>query len=438
MINGVLSDTELLYGEGDNKTTLEVNTSDLHVLQDYINFMNKYDINCLWVHPLSNLSTRFYYCDSAFFENLREKYYKPIHRDISPFIEVKILNKSKNNFLYIILPAYLHEDFPPGVLESKNNFTLYAYANYINHFIQVPFTRDAKGTGIALLESIHKYKHLQLHNVNLNTFYTQKQIDFQWARSLTTKELNYKYFHIIDVNTQYLSVTKGLKVGRGKCYVHDYNYQFDQEKIGLWWINVKNNTILEKKKYPSIFSDKKFYHTEVVAKAIEIGYEIEVLGSYTFEDYWYMFSPWYDILEKALEADKDVFNGMKIMKPFIKRLCNPLIGLMGREKEDGENDKWYNRPDIYNGVVSSCKAELFEHLHQMAQNNISMVYVDVDSIGYLSNKPFEESLPDSIPVSDKIGHFKHSGTYLVKDITDYCTSSIHTLKSRTKELQNNG
>jgi hypothetical protein len=115
-----------------------------------------------------------------------------------------------------------------------------------------------------------------------------------------------------------------------------------------------------------------------------------------------------------------------------------MIGLMGREKEDGENDKWYNRPDIYNSVVASAKATLFSALHQMSQIKIPVMYIDVDTIGYLSNKPFRDSLPDSVPISSEIGHFRHSGTYKVRYIADYCTTSIHTLKGRIKEINNNG
>ena len=74
----------------------------------------------------------------------------------------------------------------------------------------------------------------------------------------------------------------------------------------------------------------------------------------------------------------------------------------------------------------------------MAHASIPAVYIDVDTIGYLSNKPFERSLPDGIPLSSGIGDFRYTGTYQVKDITENCTANISTLKKRLKELKNNG
>lgn len=439
MVNGVLSDTQLLYTNNGINFTTELNTSETNNLQRYLDIMLKYDLTYLWVHPKSSLSTSFENYDDSFFDDLQEKYFKPVHKDISPYITVEDKRGFKKKFMHLILPAYLSEDFPDKILESDNLLTLHAYSRLLEDLLGVPFTRDAKGTGIALLEKLHKFNDLWIPQIKKEPFYIHKQVDMQWSRPLTSEEKKYKYLHLIDVNMQYLSSTKGLKVGKGKCYFNQTN-TFNKEYMGLWLVKLLNTTHLEAMGYPPLFPSPSpsFQTTELVSKAIDLGYKIEILGSYTFRSYWHMFTEWFNILQSSITKDKEIFKDDLVIKPFIKRLCNPMIGLMGREMEEGEKEKWYNRPDIYNSVVASSKAMLFTHLYQMALNNIFVVYIDVDAIGYLSNKPFEESLPDSVPVSSEIGHFKHSGTFKVKDVSKFCTTSIHTLKKRIKEVKANG
>src|SRR5439155_23800132 len=139
----------------------------------------------------TDLSEQFADYDDTFVTAKKLRGYAYLTQELRPFMSVERTVLGNKKIISLVLPDYIEDGIPDELKSIKDAYTLYRYIWGIHTLLKVPFTRDAKGTGITLLESFYPFKELWNKSVDYTPFYNHRVVDRQWSRYLSPDETTY-------------------------------------------------------------------------------------------------------------------------------------------------------------------------------------------------------------------------------------------------------
>ncbi len=437
--HGIVTDTGIeYYASIDGRMQWierPINTANLTTIAAYVDVANKYNLTQLWVLPGTRVSDMFEQFDDTFVTSSLEQY-RVFPKELTSYLVARC-NSRPGQEMSLVVPAYI-TGLPQSVTHMGDAKALYAYVVYLLAELGIPFVRDAKGTGIALLKHANntpeRNSYIRPLTCTVQPFYEHKQVDLSWSRTLQPEEMGYRYLIAIDRNNMYLAATSGLHVGSGNYQYNNVPTVFNKKQPGLWLVSLSGDSAFSSELLPAVIKNKSWQDTAMVQAAIECGYQVTVHAAYMFPEAHTTFNHWYTALRDALVTYTNTTKYKNTLArtaaiETVKMMYRQTIGLMGHQPDtdNGETFHWYSRPDIFNAVVGESKRRMFLTLTSLVTANIPVVAVYVDAIYFLSNQPIETALPTTIVISDQIGKFKHKGSYPLSDVSHMLTNNPQTL-----------
>ncbi|SKT95054.1 hypothetical protein [Mycobacteroides abscessus] len=263
--------------------------------------------------------------------------------------------------------------------------------------------------------------------------------DFDWSRPPTSDEACCRYVHAYDRGGSYVAAIAGLELPIGDSVHHPEGTRFDPKMPGYWRVAVPEQ---QDWRLPYLlnpaglkFTESKWMTTPTVQRALELGYDLDILEAITWPRHGRVLRGWYERFLKA-STDLDTYDpdtraprdlDADAARNQSKVVRTRGVGLIGSEQF--LKGKTGYSPERRLHIIAKAKANIAYRIDQIGQATGNWpVAAITDAIVYISNDPDPRSAwPGPKETFGRgYGQYKPAGSSLLTEHTQFLTGGGYT------------
>ncbi|MFJ2407042.1 hypothetical protein ACIOUE_37745 [Streptomyces xanthochromogenes] len=247
--------------------------------------------------------------------------------------------------------------------------------------------------------------------------------DYSWMRAPSAAEVAMKYVHSYDARMMYLGAFGQAVVGTGDATHHPDGCAFNKKIQGYWlldpgaWEDILLPDLFHPLGHRPRRTGPRWYATPTLTVAEEMGYAINPIEAYLYEESTRYYEPWAKTLRDAvtLLRERDGDPDAEAVKDALKATYRETSGML-TVKTSG---KLY-RPDHRHQVISLARANITRKMYKTAQAEERWpLAIHTDNVLYASNDPDPvTAAPEAFRIGTGLGQFGIKGTALMADVAD--------------------
>jgi hypothetical protein len=289
----------------------------------------------------------------------------------------------------------------------------------------LPFRRSPGATGTDLLREVRSDPGPASAELPEPAASGQQELDIAWCRDLTPHERALPFIHSFDANAQYLAACSAAVCGLGDP-AHFKRPRFDAGTAGYWRATIEGERpaglpdpfnvgpavgYRERRRKGSTFI-ARWYSTATIHLALQLGMKVTISDAWLYPKSVRFLRPWYERLRTArgqlFELD-DV--GGQAALAALKNTYRVSLGWLAGSFHE-KTDPLY-RPQWRHAVIALARANLIRRLVKL---QVQPFAIETDAIYFASGEAGPHSaVPDGLPVTHNLGHFKHAGRARMAD-----------------------
>jgi hypothetical protein len=317
---------------------------------------------------------------------------------------------------------------------------------YLHTLIPVPINGNPAYIGIKLLEYTNDKRRANwLEECEVELPANSMVNDLLWKLPYTP--IPKIYVHVFDKNGAYLAACQSVDVGTGTPII-DMKPIYNKRVVGVWYGTFTGSSKYNGTELPSaIARGKQWFYTPEIEIALMLGYEsFQPEKAIIWETKHRVFNKWVPILrdgKKDLETNPQYTNmvARQLAIDGIKKIYTHMVGRLNRQKTYYNQKDKFLRPDYRAMVVGDNKLKVFYQINKLVGMGYIPFMVNNDALYFLSDERNPMlAIPTIMDRQDKLGGYKHNGTYLWEDIQDafLAGKGIRKVLSRIKQLDREG
>ncbi|MEA5457317.1 CHC2 zinc finger domain-containing protein [Sinomonas sp. JGH33] len=293
--------------------------------------------------------------------------------------------------------------------------------------LQYPYQVSATSTGLNLLSETRKDRTetLKAYDAVPPATIPGLVLDHNWSRKPTEDEAGHEFVHVWDRGASYLAAAD-TTFGIGPATHIDGPTKFDRKTPGYWLVDVPERA---EWLYPSIFNPAgvhiagpKWYVTETLAFAEELGYEIRPLEAWIWNQSGRIFSAWAKRIIDARTALDTPDRDEQAARDIVKNLYVRTLGMMG--SHDHHAGRTAYAPERYDMIKGRAGANILRRIVKIGEDfGRWPVAVWTDAIAYTSSDPDPVTAWPGDPkhLGRGAGQYKHLGFARISEIGKFLT-----------------
>ena len=435
MTIGVLSDTSLLtYSYGEKQYVRYSNMERVDTLADMLGIAHCHAIDTLWVVPgsLPSVGAK----DLMMIEGLQVV--GSSNRDKTPRFVLAWKTEGNTKSVKIAFPE--HDKRWPFADCTDPKTLLYAIL-YLQDALEHEVAWSPGHTGLDLLYgglSNHKQWLVTPDLPDVVKKETNFAKDWRWHRQLTARECgDGMYFHLFDKNSMYLAACTSANVGEGTPL-------YAQAHGGKDAANLFRDPAVWNLRVPGMWKVGEAWlwtpELEYLVQKEEAWTPL-VTEAYIWPTYHQALRWWGEHLWNARQALIKTTVGTLYTQPSardyayqaVKRIATQGLGWLAMDSPD---NKLY-RPDWWSQVVATAHKNMGFKVRQLMDRGIVPCYINVDSVGLVSEGPDIERYTSIIlNRRDALGGFKHvCSVPVTSSLVAALRGSFRDAQNAVKEVQ---
>lgn len=214
--------------------------------------------------------------------------------------------------------------------------------------------------------------------------------DFNWSRPPTSEERQRRYIHAYDRGGSYVAGIAGLELPIGNPVHHPDGAPFNAKTPGYWLVDIPETTdwrlpyLLNPRGLQ--FTGPKWVCTPTLERAIELGYQPQILEAWLWARHGRVLLGWYERFRDAgamLDLDDPDAQAARDQAKIIR---THGIGIIGSD-EHLKGKPAYS-PERRLHVIAKAKANIVYRLHQIGEKTGQWpLAVATDTVLYASDDP---------------------------------------------------